>query len=156
MKEEMYRALMCAGYSASFVLGVLTYLDAAFANVATRLIFVLYTVDCVGCCVGVTCMRSIPAKNVLYHHVPCLVNLLPVLYFQHTGRGDYYQDFPWIIAAMNVTSCNEAVWVGSTFLSQATLAGKPYRVAHACVTAARTTPARCGTTAMRWGLRMHA
>jgi hypothetical protein len=57
------------------------------------------------------------------------------LYFQHTGRGFYYDDLHWMLASLNVTSGNEALWVASSFFSPETLAGKPYRIGHACVTA---------------------
>ena len=130
----MYKAMMCLGYSASFVVGMLTYFDAAYAFTATCLISGLYTIDSMGCCFGVTCMRSVPAKNVLYHHLPALCICLPGLYFQQTGRAYYYDDLHWVFAAANVTSFNEALWVASSFFTPETLAGKPYRIGHACVT----------------------
>ena len=87
-----------------------------------------------GCCVGVTCRQAIPPKKVLWHHVPGVCIILPEVYFQYSGRGFYYADLHWITAAVSLTSCNEALWVGSSFFSPETLAGKPYRIAHACVT----------------------
>jgi len=125
---------MGAGYAASCVLGVLLYEDVAYMRPAATLLWVLYTVDSLGCCFGITCMRSIPAKNVLYHHVPAILICTPVMYAENFGYEGWYNEFYQIVAAANVTSGNESMWVISSFFSKETLEGKPYKFLHSCIT----------------------
>ena len=80
------------------------------------------------------CMRSIPPKNVVQHHVPFVLGMMPScwLALHHSdGFRDGFQEAPSAIvymAAGSLTSGNEALWVASSFFPLKWLDSKAYRV----------------------------
>ena len=80
------------------------------------------------------CMRSIPPKNVVQHHVPFVVGMAFPLVLAISFPEPTRQALVATPACMTymasgcLTSSNEALWVVSSFFTPATLDGKPYRV----------------------------
>lgn len=141
------RLAMFAGYVYAYILGfrclcspfgTLEATSFASANAVWSVVYLtlIYAVDATLAASPLhwCCMRSIPPKNVLQHHLPFVVGMLPtvMLYVK------YYDDFYAAVNASPVcclymaagclTSSNEALWVGSSFFTSRMLASKSYRV----------------------------
>ena len=79
-------------------------------------------------------MRGIPPANILKHHLPFELVLFPnfiLVVFYDQEFTEVILDHKFIItgiAAGSMTSANEALWVASSFFTQAMLQSKTYRV----------------------------
>ena len=130
-----YFAAMSLGYATSFMLGVASFMDRSWNRASVSLLYVLYTTDVVACSRGVICMRSIPAKNVMRHHLPVIVMLTRLLYDHWMSPELARVDaLDLIVASLGLTSANEAVWVGSRFLSKPCIDGVWYPRLHTSLT----------------------
>ena len=147
---------MFLGYTWCFIYGVHSFINESKCPWVVMLLFEVYTNDVFFCCCGIRCMGSIPAQNVILHHVPVLGMLLRFMIIYHTEllsrvqmstihdlgisitpiTSEEMSLINLVISSVSSTSVNEALWVGTHFLSRETLAGYTYRKFHACVTTA--------------------
>jgi len=80
------------------------------------------------------CMRGIPPKNVIEHHIPFVIGMLPVAgltFFAKESFSRYMLSVPpgcTYMASGCLTSINEALWVASSFFPEALIEHKVYRV----------------------------
>mmetsp|Transcript_19833 Transcript_19833/g.44969 ORF Transcript_19833/g.44969 Transcript_19833/m.44969 type:complete len:243 (-) Transcript_19833:213-941(-) len=80
------------------------------------------------------CMRSIPPRNVLVHHIPYVLGMAPSVYLVWTGGTRFFDCLVSTPTAMTymgagcLTSSNEALWVASSFFTNEMLESKSYRV----------------------------
>lgn len=81
------------------------------------------------------CMRGIPARNVLKHHIPFLLGMTPSAFLTIFA----YHEFRTCLLATNacvtymaagcITSINEALWVASSFFPQSWIMDRRYKLA---------------------------
>ncbi len=132
----MYKCVMAFLYGVSCALGVATYCDPNWSVPALTLLWFLYVIDSICCANGITCMRAIPARKVLLHHLPPICCVAPVLYcyWVCAAPASIIQTPYLAVAALSTTSGNEAVWVLSSFFSEQFIESKMYRRSHTTLT----------------------
>lgn len=132
------RFVAFCSYSYSWYLGfvALTTHSAEYAKAALITLTAVYLVDAAlaACPLHWCNMRGIPPANIVKHHVPFAVALFPnvvliVLYEKEFTEVLQRQgSIITAIAAGNLTSSNEALWVASSFFSQRVLDSKAYKI----------------------------
>mmetsp|Transcript_17294 Transcript_17294/g.20363 ORF Transcript_17294/g.20363 Transcript_17294/m.20363 type:complete len:242 (+) Transcript_17294:56-781(+) len=108
----------------------------ASAQVSVFVLSLVYAVDALLAASPLRwcCMRSIPPKNVVTHHVPFVIGMLPSVMLALFFKKDFTIALlatPFsmtYMAAGCLTSSNEALWVASSFFTPNMLNSKIYRV----------------------------